>query len=221
MCSRALTRAELGSSRLSHTCTAERLASAGHGVGPKSLLAESDFRFGSLRARLRTDNAEFRLRFLQIFHDCLEPPSSRSDAPVVDLQVTCSTEADAVIAAISSHDASSAGAVLGKLFPELNIVSVGCDAPEGWHFFACGADAERPVIAARGNQIVIDRGMPWQIMVAHYFVAHVMRLQPKWAFFHGATVAIGDCGVLLSGNKGLGKSTLSPCAGRARPRLSR
>jgi hypothetical protein len=36
-----------------------------------------------------------------------------------------------------------------------------------------------------------------------------MRMQPDFYFFHAATVAIGDCGVFLAGNKGAGKSTLS------------
>ena len=176
-------------------------------------LAESHFRFGSLRACLRTDEPEFRTRFLRIFSDCLEPEGPAPAAPVV-LQVAASTPGHDVVAEISLHEGRADPAALTMLFPELRELAPRHDTAGTWTLLARGADP-RPAISMCADRVVLDRALPWQMIVTHYFLNHVMRLQPELFFFHGATVAIGDRGVLLGGRKGAGKSTLSlACAAR-------
>lgn len=159
---------------------------------------------------MRTNDAEFRARFLRIFHDCVEVAGIRADADVVvDLDVSSPSVDGPIVAEISQFDSHSGSAALASLFPELNLVSMPGDGSGGVQYLARASERDRPVIAARNDQLLIDRELPWQVVVAHYFVHHVMRLQPDLACFHGASVAVGRCGVLLSGSKGAGKSTLS------------
>ena len=169
------------------------------------------FKLGALRVRVITDDAEFGRRFARIFNDCLisDFDGSPSVPPQLDLKVCSSETSSAAVAEIFDHDCNSSGAVLSASFPELDLVPARGDTELGWQFFAQTSDLSRALLAVGENQIVLDRGLPWQRIVAHYFVNHVMRLQPDYAFFHAATVAIGNCGVLLAGEKGAGKSTLS------------
>ena len=178
-----------------------------------AFLPESFYRLGSLRARMRTDDVEFSTRFGRIFHDCLEPevrvPWSQADPRLLDFELRGLDAGVPVVARISGCDGSSAGAVLCSFFPELDLVPALCNADDGWQFFARACAPEIARIAVRADSIVVDRALPWQRIIAHYFLNHVMRMQADYAFFHAATVSIGNRGVMLSGEKGAGKSTLS------------
>ena len=186
-------------------------ALAGNLVGQRVLLPELSLRLGSLRARLRTDDPEFASRFARIFHDCLDSGADTavSDPEPLDLEIRSSVLSSPVVADISGHDGTCAARILGAFFPELGLVQAHCDTTEGWQLFARTSDPAHPLIAVLGNKLVLERELPWQRIVAHYFLAHAMRMQPDFAFFHAASVAIGNDGVFLSGDKGAGKSTLS------------
>lgn len=185
------------------------ISSAAHRVRRPAYSQEFFFRFGSLRVRLRSDDVAFSTRFARIFHDCRESPGLDSDGVRADLDVRSSGTGNAVVAEISDHDCSATTDVLRAFFPELDLVRAEGKGEEGWHLFANSADHRRVVVAARGNELVLDRELPWQRIVAHYFLNHVFRLQPEFFFFHGASIAVGNHGVFLSGSKGSGKSTLS------------
>jgi len=187
----------------------ELLSCIGDSFQSRLSLSEVFFRFGTLKARLRTNDAEFKVRFLRIFHDCLEALEVPSDAPIVNLNVNSPSARDPVTAEISGHDGRCAGAVLSQLFPELELKPADYNAVDGWRFYARSRNLRRPVVATGGNHLVLDRELPWQMIVANYFIDRVLYLQSEVGFFHGATLAVGNRGVLLSGNKGAGKSTLS------------
>ena len=184
---------------------------AGNVFPPGRFLADSYFRFGALKARLRTDDFEFKDRFLRNFHDCQEQPEAWSDFPDVRLEVTSSFLGEPPVADISGLNTPSAGTVFVILFPELDLVQTEPGSLESGQRYRARSHSSsgQAFVAIRGTRITIDRELPWQMMVAHYFLTHVMSLQPDLMFFHGATSAIGEKGLLLSGDKGSGKSTLS------------
>lgn len=174
---------------------------------PAFFLPDSFLRFGSLEAVVRTDDAQFRERFHRVFQDCIAPGGT-DGARRVELEVRAADHTQPVSARISGHEGAGAASVLARIFPELVLVDAGVDRASGWRI-AARAGYPEPVAAFSGERLLIDRALPWQIVLAHYFIDHLMRLQPEWAFFHAATLAIGEEGVLLSGNKGAGKSTLA------------
>src|SRR5260221_9972057 len=143
-----------------------------------AFLAESHFRFGSLRTCLRTDDEEFRDRFLRIFSDCLEPEDAASTAPPVVLEVAASISAKEIIAEISLHEGRSDSAALTMLFPELRELPPPHGSAENAKTFARPGDAH-PVISMDADRLVLDRAIPWQTIITHYFLNHVMRLQPE------------------------------------------
>jgi hypothetical protein len=167
------------------------------------------FCFGQRIASVSTNDAGFGERFLRLFADCLAPAPGAADAAPVALRVIDPPSGGSAIAECSEHGDEVDPTVLDLLFPEARFTVAACAALPGWQLYACARAASQPVIATRGGRIVIDKGLPWQMIAGHYFVHHVLRLQPAMAFLHGASVAIGERGVLLGGAKGAGKSTLS------------
>jgi hypothetical protein len=82
------------------------------------------------------------------------------------------------------------------------------DNPEGWRSLGL-AGAGQPLLTAKGAHVLVDAPQPWQPLIATCAVNWVMRMQPDLLFFHSAAVGIGGTGVLIAGDKGAGKSTLS------------
>jgi hypothetical protein len=167
------------------------------------------FRLAAARATVRTHNARFRERFLELFRDCLEGVDGQSHALTADLEVVASSHDDAVFARISAHDGANARARLTTIFPELDLVDALCEPCRGWSLLARRSAPAVPVVAICRDGLLLDASTPWQILVTHYFIDHLMRLQPDWGFFHAATMTMGSSGVFLAGAKGAGKSSLS------------
>jgi hypothetical protein len=116
---------------------------------------------------------------------------------------------DAVLAEMCEHDYDLDPSVIEGLLPNTKLAVVNVPRHREWRVFARAHEPSRPVLASRGCRIVMSKKMPWQMLAAHYFLYHVMRLQRDMVFLHGASLAIGQHGVFLGGLKGAGKSTLS------------
>ena len=168
------------------------LESSGQSVHRPEVFTESYFKFGSVSACIRTNDVEFRTRFLRIFSDCLEPPDRARGTLNTILEVDTSRASEWVHADISRHAEFFDPHALPLIFPELQCSSLAHDVTEDWQLFCRKLDPGRPAIAIRGNQLLLSRELPWQIIVAHYFLNHVMRLQPEMFFLHGATMAMGN-----------------------------
>jgi len=155
-----------------------------------------------------SDDAGFRERFLSFFRDCQEPPRCVQSRTALRLNVARSARCGSVRAEISEHGDDFDPAVIEMLIPETRLAPVK-GAPPGWRAYALRNDPKRVVLAARGGCLAISERLPWQMLAAHYFLYHVMRLQPEMVFLHGASVVIGGRGIFIGGAKGAGKSTLA------------
>src|SRR6185503_7884620 len=159
------------------------------------LLPASSFRFAQRTARVATDDGVFRERFLRLFFDCLEPRVGAAEGPPVELEVSSANSPDSVAATISEHPEDVDLTVLEMLFP----MAARAQA---------GATSLRGIAVGRGT-VVVSTQLPWRLLIAHYFVHHVMRLQTDMLFLHGASAVIRGQGTFLGGDKGAGKSTLA------------
>jgi hypothetical protein len=78
-------------------------------------------------------------------------------------------------------------------------------------------DSARVVVDGEGRVVLIARGhdqaqLPspvWRSLAANLAINRALRLQPELLFLHAGSVALGGRGIVLSGPKGAGKSTLS------------
>jgi len=142
------------------------------------------FRFGRLTASVRTNDAVFARRFNRIFLDCRDADTA---PPAAELSVFVPPEGHAVEARIPGHERLDAG-VARALLPGVPV-------------------------AGFGEILQVPRDAAWPLFFAHYFVHHVMALQPDMLFLHGATLAVNGKGLFLGGDKGAGKSTLALALG--------
>jgi hypothetical protein len=68
---------------------------------------------------------------------------------------------------------------------------------------------DEPVLAFGPSQILVSRRHPWQHVVALYAIGSAFWMQPDVFLFHAASVGVSGRGILLSGPKGAGKTTLA------------
>jgi hypothetical protein len=172
-----------------------------------SISVPESYRFGDGVLSVASDDAGFVERFRSIYGECRCDVDAVENLPRVHAEIRSYLEPKVVVVSVVRPQPLDSAAFFPQLFPELRLVPF---LPgQDWQMLAQETAPAEPVIAFRRDHVIIDCRLPWQRLVSEYLIGDVMRLQDKVMFFHAASVGIGEKGVLITGAKGAGKSTLS------------
>jgi len=173
--------------------------------------------FGAALLGMESEDAEFASRFRDIYSECAVQPPRDGVLPQVSLRVAAlPSEPDWLL--ISVAPTLPRGSVfLRQLFPERGYQEGPAADPE-WLLLAQTMAPHEPVIALGAFAMLVSRRHSWQHLVAMYAISSAIWLQRDVFVLHAASVGITGKGVLLSGAKGAGKTTLAlsfACRGHA------
>lgn len=158
-------------------------------------------------AGIDSEDAHLQMRFECLYGELL---SSVAPAPENPKKFRCQVRVGdgepALVTLDTGEELDIVDFVLA-VFPDRGYVEMHQAAP-GWR--SIGLERrERPLLTARGGVALVDTREAWQPLVASCVMNWAMRMQTELLFFHAASVGIEGVGVLLTGNKGAGKTTLS------------
>jgi hypothetical protein len=166
------------------------------------------FRFAQGRLRLICAEPSLSNRFNEIYPEGAEsaPPSNSAFQVVCRVGPVESTSLAAVI--FEDPAPLDSFAFCRTLFPDRGYTE-GPPGPDGWRTLALATDPVRPLIALRGLYAIVDREQMWQAFVANYAINRVLRLQRQLLFFHAGSIGINGRGLMITGPKNSGKTTMS------------
>jgi hypothetical protein len=171
------------------------------------LQAPACFRLGDAVLELTADDPGLLDTFRRLYGDCAVSPPAAALQPLVRCAVRHDRHSPLVLLTFEGGaPADLAAAALNLLHPPLGAPPYGVwDAsPPGWHL-AGGADA--PVLAACGSRVLVDSGRVLPDFLIEYLVSTTLAAQPELLVLHGASLRLGEAGLLLTGPSHAGKTT--------------
>ena len=168
------------------------------------------YRFGHALLEMSCTERTFSDRFKQIFSECSADATEDETLPRVEFQLTAFSSDPGVLAASVIPNQLDGADFMRRLVADRPYVQCPEIAP-GWQTLALSGALDEPLFAFGPSGILVSRSHPWQNAMALYAIGCVFRLQPDVYVLHAASVGIGSMGVLFSGPKGAGKTTLSLC----------
>lgn len=174
------------------------------------------FRFGEWLLALDTDHVPFLAALRELYGDCEVSAGAVEGEPLARCSVRRAEDRPAVLVRFDEPaPADPIGLARSLLNGRHDPLCVEVEAPvAGWRMLR-SVDRGRPLVLARGPDAIIDVGeeptgflVPYGFLV-QYVVSAVQSLQPDVVLLHAGSVGIRGRGILLIGNTGTGKTTLS------------
>jgi hypothetical protein len=164
--------------------------------------------FGRTLLGVESEDDDFASRFRDIYSECAVQLPSDGSLPQVTLRVTTLPSEPHWLAVKLSPVLPGGTSFLRHLFPERRYQEW-TEGQQGWRILAQSEAPEEPVFAVGTSEMLVSRRHAWQHPVAMYSISTAIWLQPDIFVLHAASVGIASKGVLLSGVKGAGKTTLA------------
>jgi hypothetical protein len=156
---------------------------------------------------VESEDVFLRRRFQALYGEFLAGSDRVSDnLKKLYCRVQTSSAGPILVTFVAPHQIDIAGFIL-SLFTERGYVEIR-QAATGWRFLGMNGKT-CPFLAANGSHALVDAREQWQALVASCIINWAMLMQPELLFFHAASIGIDGAGVLISGEKGLGKTTIS------------
>jgi hypothetical protein len=187
---------------------------------PSALLAELSTADGELRPcdwyrivdgflGVDSEDLALRQRFKSLYSELHSPRPSHTEAATQRLLCRIQVRSGLPVHLVTFRAQSEIAIIdfILALFPGRGYAETH-GAAAGWRSIGV-AGKSSPLLTARGSEVLVDAREAWQPLIANCAVNWVMQMQPAVLFFHAAAVAIAGEGVLIVGEKGAGKSTLS------------
>jgi hypothetical protein len=159
---------------------------------------------------MECEDRAFSRRFRDIYGECTVEPNEDTTASHVDFRVAALPSDPSMLAVSLIPNPPDGADFMRRLVPERGYLECKATARE-WKMLALPEAPDAPVLAFGPSGILVSRNHPWQRPIALYAISSAFRLRPDVYLFHAASVGISGSGVLLSGGKGAGKTTLSLC----------
>jgi len=166
------------------------------------------YRFGRSSLVVDCEDLSFSRRFRDIYAECAVEPDGKETRARVDLRVkTLPSEPD-LLAISVTPPVPDGVSFLRQLLPERRYAEFAVPE-EGWRMLAMPEAPHEPVLAFGPSEMLVSRRHPWQHVVALYAIGSAFCVQPDVFLFHAASAGVSGRGILLSGPKGAGKTTLA------------
>jgi hypothetical protein len=159
---------------------------------------------------MESDDDAFSRRFREIYGECSVEPSQKENLARIVFRIQNARSEPGVLAISVRPGLPNGIDFLRRLLPERGYVEC-VEFERGWRMLAVQESPQEPVFAFGPSVILASRSHPWQHPVALYAISSALGTQPDLFVFHAASVGVSGKGVLLSGPKGAGKTTLSLC----------
>jgi hypothetical protein len=161
---------------------------------------------------IESQDLRFQSRFRQLYGEFLcSPPRIVDRVEQIHCRVQVSDGASTELVTITTPEKVEMVDFILDLYRDRGYVEMH-DGPADWRSVGL-ARSGQPLLISKGAQLLVDTAQPWQPLIATCVMNLAMRVQSELLFFHAATVGIGGAGVLMTGDKGAGKSTLSMALG--------
>jgi hypothetical protein len=166
------------------------------------------YRIGDGYLGLQSQHPGFRHRFGRLFGGCAETAPDLDTSPLVTCQVQTPGPADLSVIRFADREPLDVVDFSTEIFGDRGCREVDAGAFPGRAFGITAGDAP-VVLGQHGAAIIASNNQAWEWLIGNLAVHRLLRRQQDLAMFHAGSVAIGERGVLLVGNKGSGKTTLS------------